>query len=85
MGFFFSGDQKFELVLEALKIFHRLNGHANVKCEYVIPETEDFPKHLHGLPLGVRLEKIRSRNYYNVKSSPEKLRALAALGWQCKL
>mmetsp|Transcript_9991 Transcript_9991/g.13011 ORF Transcript_9991/g.13011 Transcript_9991/m.13011 type:complete len:825 (-) Transcript_9991:428-2902(-) len=72
--------EEYNLVLESLKIYKEENGDLkDLPTNYIVPQKEPWPERCHGLPLGERVSKIRSRNLY-IKDNPDRRKELLDLG-----
>ena len=69
-------DYKFEQVYEAALIFNFTNGHVRVPQKYQIPESNEWPKHLHGLKLGSIINSIKYYNKYSTEPYKSKLSSI---------
>jgi hypothetical protein len=81
LGFVFDVvDYRFEVIMAALAVFKQLNGHADVRQSFVVPDEPPWPRECVGLPLGRRLTQIRTRGDM-VKASSERRGRLSAIGF----
>ncbi|KAJ1459711.1 hypothetical protein M885DRAFT_459546 [Pelagophyceae sp. CCMP2097] len=54
----------FEVVLDALRAYVGIHGHARVPQKFVVPCSSPWPPHCFDLPLGMRVAAIRSKGNY---------------------
>eukprot|EP00636_Phaeomonas_parva_P006081 CAMPEP_0118857158 /NCGR_PEP_ID=MMETSP1163-20130328/4374_1 /TAXON_ID=124430 /ORGANISM="Phaeomonas parva, Strain CCMP2877" /LENGTH=833 /DNA_ID=CAMNT_0006790419 /DNA_START=134 /DNA_END=2635 /DNA_ORIENTATION=+ len=72
--------EPFETVLEALQFYKKILGDLSVQHAFVVPSVSPWPAHLQGLPLGQRVNAIRTRDLY-VNNNPERIQQLNELGF----
>lgn len=70
----------FDQILEAVQLFQRIYGDCNIQSRFEVPAEPPWPPSLHGLRLGRRLEKLQTSQDF-MQKHPEKVKALAAIGW----
>jgi len=75
------GEYAFEQFLEALNVFKQIHGHTRVPQQYICPESDAWPSHLHGYRLGARRHTIRLRGDL-VKNYPDRRVRLELLGFE---
>lgn len=73
-------ERRWDEVISALRAYKAAHGDLEVPQHFVVPATAAWPEHVHGLPLGSRVNKIRFENMC-VKGRPERRAELDALGF----
>jgi len=81
MGFIWDDlERRWEEVKEALITFKDANGDLEVPRKFVVPSEPPWPEKVWGMPLGVRVDSIRSREDY-VKYHPDRRAELDEMGF----
>jgi hypothetical protein len=78
-----SVDISFAQIYEALKVYRQEvqpTGPLNVPAEFTVPETDDWPESLRGLPLGRSVQRIRTTSFLNENPGAEE--KLNTIGFQ---
>ncbi|KAG7387644.1 hypothetical protein PHYPSEUDO_013894 [Phytophthora pseudosyringae] len=67
-------------ILPALEAFRRVFGHCNVNFNYVVPDSDEWPKATRGLRLGATVANMRCRSNYDDMTARDKDK-LEAIGF----
>ncbi len=73
----------FEQIYIALKVYRsevQPTGTLNVPPEFTVPESDEWPESVRGLPLGRSMQKLRSKSY--LRENPDAEEKLTAIGFQ---
>jgi len=73
----------FDQIYEALKVYRdevQPTGPLDVPSEYTVPDSQPWPEHLRGLPLGRSVQTVRSKSF--LKANPGAEEKLKAIGFQ---
>jgi hypothetical protein len=87
MGFVFDDDneRRWEDSKSALKLYHEMHGHVNVKQSFVVPRKDPWSEAMWDKRLGVSVDSIRSSNAYDARDVPERRQWLDRHGFKWKL
>jgi len=69
----------FEKILDCVYIYEKTYGDLEIPVKFEVPTTDPWPKHLHGLRLGKRLEKLLSTPEF-FSEYPDHVDSLRKLG-----
>jgi len=68
----------FDQIYETLLEYQKREGNYEVPSSYVVPDIDAWPAQCRGLPLGKKLQGVRSKGY--LRAHPEEEKKLLALG-----
>ena len=72
---------RWQCVLQSLQAYQEVHGDLQVPNAFVVPSEVPWPEEAWGVPLGSRVDTIRSQEMY-VKDHPERRAELDALGFR---
>ena len=73
-------EERFRLVVDALRFYREQNGDANVPQSFKVPRSSPWPEHMWGMQLGNRVNSIRSHGTF-IRNRPDRKAELTALGF----
>jgi hypothetical protein len=86
MGFVFDGDERrWEDTKSALKQYHEIHGHVDVKRSFVVPREDPWPEAMWDKRLGKSVNSIRSINTYDARDVHERRQWLEEHGFKWKM
>ena len=75
-------ERRWEEVRTALLVYKEVHGDLEVPTRFLVPSEAQWPEKAWGMPLGRRVQGIRSQNVYMLEDHPERRAELGALGFR---